>query len=394
VPRRRIGLVEISSGLGGSAKCVAQWLECLDQERFQAFAFVNTRKGWHAQAVASGRAAVVETHLPAPPAAPPQASLSGYVRRLGEVARMSPAVWLYLRHFRRLGIDLVHTNNDLFTHIPAILAARLASIPVICHLHVHGPLTRIEKAAIPLVDLFLVLSSRARDLYRAYIPADRIEVVPNGLLLSDYDGTRLVPPALDVRRPAVAVPGRLVQWKGQATVVRAWPRVLASVPNATLYLIGDDPSGKTGFRDELRRLVRELGCESSVVFTGWLPDPRPMLAQMDVCVCPSLEPEPFGLVVLESMILGVPVIASRHGGPLDIIDEGQDGLFFAPGDAEELAARIVSLLGDAPLASRLAQAGGDKVRGRYSIEAIVPLIEEIYERVMSRRGVGRAWSGR
>jgi glycosyltransferase involved in cell wall biosynthesis len=140
-------------------------------------------------------------------------------------------------------------------------------------------------------------------------------------------------------------------------------------------------------------MVRELGCESSVVFTGWLADPRPMLAQMDVCLCPSLEPEPFGLVVLEAMILGVPVIASRHGGPLDIIEEGRDGLFFAPGDAEELAAHIVSLLGDAPLASRLARAGGDKVRSRYSIEAIVPRIEESYERVMSRRGAGRGKSG-
>ncbi len=98
-----------------------------------------------------------------------------------------------------------------------------------------------------------------------------------------------------------------------------------------------------------------------MTFTGWLADPRAMTSQMDVLVCPSLAPEPFGLVVLEGMALGVPVIASRHGGVVDIIDEGQDGLLFRPGDAEDLADRILCLLENPAFAERLAAAAKAKV---------------------------------
>ncbi len=74
-----------------------------------------------------------------------------YRTRLLDLVWMVPGVRMYSREFRRLGIDLVHTNNNLVGQMPAILAARLVSLPVLCHLHDQTPLTWAERLAVPLV---------------------------------------------------------------------------------------------------------------------------------------------------------------------------------------------------------------------------------------------------
>jgi glycosyltransferase involved in cell wall biosynthesis len=85
------------------------------------------------------------------------------------------------------------------------------------------------------------------------------------------------------------------------------------------------------------------------------------------------------------MALGVPVVASRHGGPVDIIEEGRDGLLFRPGDVEDLAEKIVSLLEDPALSRRLAEAAMTKVRTQYTMEALVSQIQRAYDRLLLGR---------
>ncbi len=381
-PHYRIALVESGSGVGGTAKCVHDWLECFDLSRREFHVFARNHVGWYSEIAQEHRAKGLVFTGVGLPTLTAGSWLTRYTERFLDLLRMGPTTWRYFRQFRRLGIDLVHTNNNLFGQMPAIVAARLASLPVICHLHDQVPLTWIERRAVPLADLFFVLSREAHELYGRWIPAGRLEIVPNGLLLSEqwrvtHVEERAAPPSL-----SVGVVGRLVEWKGHETLVRAFPRIRARVPGARLFVIGDDPFGATDFHERLLRLVTELGCADAVTFTGWLDDPRPLLSRMDVAVCPSLAPEPFGLVVLEAMALGVPVVASRHGGPLDIIDEGRDGLLFQPGDAEDLAEKVVSLLEDPALSRRLAMAAKEKVRSRYALEGIVPRIEAAYDRLL------------
>lgn len=381
----RVAIVETSSGFGGTAKCVYQWLQCLDRSRFEPYVFARARTGWYEQEAVRQRAAGVFFSGRQESSPARGGVIRRYSERLTAVGRMAPAAWSHWRMFRRLGIDLVHTNNTVFDHLPAIAAARLLSIPVVCHLHDHVPLTRLERAWVPLVDRFCVLSSAARDLYSAAIPEDRITVIPNGLLLSEIDSTPATETDTPLRRPGIALVGRLVEWKGHETLLRALPLVRERVPGATAYLIGDDLSANGRCRERLRVMAESLGCSEAVVFTGWQADPRALLSQMDVSVCPSLSPEPFGLVLLESMAMGVPVVASQHGGPLDIIDDGNDGLLFQPGDAHELARRILQILGNRDFARRLATRARKKVRSCFALERIVARLEETYVRVLTSR---------
>jgi glycosyltransferase involved in cell wall biosynthesis len=169
------------------------------------------------------------------------------------------------------------------------------------------------------VDRFIALSALAKSKFvAAGFPTDRIVIKPN--FAEDRAVFAPVTPA-----GAVFV-GRLSPEKGISTMLRAW--IGLDVP---LRVIGDGP---------LRGLVEKAG--PSITLLGWKtpPEVAAEIARSAYLVSPSTWPETFGLVVLEAFCQGVPVIASRVGGPVELIDEGVTGLFFTAGDADDLAAKV------------------------------------------------------
>jgi glycosyltransferase involved in cell wall biosynthesis len=382
--RSRIALVESSSGVGGTAKYVRQLVETLDPAVWEPVVIARERVGWYRG---------VEAHAPevvftgrGPATSPPSGSRwRTYVGRASDLLRMAPRFLYYRRLYRRLKVDLVHTNNNVFEHVPALAAGRSLRIPVICHLHDQVPLTRVERVAARWPSRFFVLSSAARATYGRDVPTRKLHVVHNGIILREYEPSRLPPAARTLKRPAVGLVGRLVSWKGHETLIRAMPRILAAAPSATFYLIGDDPSGDGSTKEKLVRLAAELGCAGALELTGWVEDPRPLLAQLQVSVVPSTSPEPFGLVILESMALGVPVVASRHGGPLDIINDGRDGLFHDPGDVEDLATQVLRLLKDPDLAAHITAAARETLVRRFSMDQVAAEVQRHYSE-LSRSG--------
>lgn len=127
-------------------------------------------------------------------------------------------------------------------------------------------------------------------------------------------------------------------WKGYPTLLEAWD--LAHSPGRLVILGGPPPSGE---RVDVRRLVQELDKPASVTIVGEVADSAPYLAQADVVLVPSDQPEPFGLVAIEAFSRGLPVVASAAGGLLEIVTPGHDGWLFPPGDARALAAVLVGL---------------------------------------------------
>lgn len=134
------------------------------------------------------------------------------------------------------------------------------------------------------------------------------------------------------------VASRWNRWKGHRTLLDAWGR--AGCPG-TLVVLGGPPS--SGEAVDVPALVAELPIPDSVRLVGEVADIAPHLASADVLVLPSDEPEPFGLVVIEAFSLGRPVIASRAGGPVEIVQDGVTGWFFHPQDADDLARVLTSL---------------------------------------------------
>jgi glycogen(starch) synthase len=152
-------------------------------------------------------------------------------------------------------------------------------------------------------------------------------------------------PGPDFRRVPAADPmfvfcGRLDRTKGVALLLRAFARLWTTVPAARLRIVGTGPD-----RDGLERLAEGLGLGEAVTFRGWVrpPEVAREIADAWALVAPSLWAEPLGLVALEAIVRGIPVVASASGGLGEIVEHGVSGLLFPNGDVEALAQRLVSI---------------------------------------------------
>jgi glycogen synthase len=215
------------------------------------------------------------------------------------------------------------------------------------------------------------------------LPDDKTDVVPNAVAVRDFElpedevaafRSELVGP----RTKLVLFAGRLEYEKGVQTVLQALQRVRDEV-GPTKFLI----AGIGTYSDELRRQVRELKLQRHVRFTGFLEDHELRLhyAAADVAVAPSIY-EPFGLVAVEAMACGTPVVAGDTGGLREIVADGH-GLRFTPQDEVELADRLVEVLTDDALAERLVANGRRRIRRRYDWGRVAEATVDVYERAIA-----------
>ncbi|QNE22084.1 glycosyltransferase family 4 protein [Kribbella qitaiheensis] len=169
--------------------------------------------------------------------------------------------------------------------------------------------------------------------------------------------------------PVVACVSRLVARKGQDTLIRAWPRVLAEVPNAVLLLVGGGPQ-----REQLTRLAETMGVAHAVRFTGAVPwaEIPPYVDAADVFAMPcrtrrfGLEPEALGIVTLEAAATGKPVLVGDSGGAPDTVRHGETGYLVDPYNPVAVAVRLVSLLTDPARARAMGAAGRDWVADEWT----------------------------
>jgi glycosyltransferase involved in cell wall biosynthesis len=195
--------------------------------------------------------------------------------------------------------------------------------------------------------------------------------------------TRIVYPAVDTERfsaervgavgavrrrldlpedgPIFGSVGRLDRWKGFHVLLDAVPRVLERHPDATFVLVGGAHELEPAYADELHAQAARLGLNGRVRLVGQQPNPEEWMQAMDVFVHAS-ENEPFGMVVIEAMALGKPVVASAEGGPTEVVTRGVDGLLAPYGDDRAVARAIVRFLDDGELRRRAGEAARLRAR--------------------------------
>jgi glycosyltransferase involved in cell wall biosynthesis len=226
-----------------------------------------------------------------------------------------------------------------------------------------------------LIAVSAMIEAKLEQEGRTGAPVRRIY---NGVDLSRYDHTEpcctlAEEYGMEPGSQIVGVVARLEPEKGHPTLLEAWPAVLRSVPDAYLLIVGEGSR-----REALEALARELRIAHRVVFTGRRDDVPSVTAALDVAVLPSYR-EAQGLSILEALALSRPVVASNVGGIPEMITDGVNGLLVPPHDPDALAAAIVRLLRDHPLADTLGRAGHDMVHDRFAIELMVDLVQSIYE---------------
>lgn len=299
----------------------------------------------------------------------------------------APAFVRLVRILRDLRPDLLHTH--LFhANLLGRFAARLACVPrVVCSIHI----MEIERpwhvwldgASIGLVDAEVCVTESVRAFTRdaAGVPEARLLTIENGIDLAAVDAA---PPT---QREEVGVPpgtpfllsvGRLHAQKGIDVAIRA--AALLRPRRRFRWVV----AGEGKERPALEALVRDLRVEDVFSLAGFRADAIGLTKSCDLLVLPSRW-EGMGLVLLDALASGRPVVATDIGGVRDVVTHEEHGLLVPPDDPVALAAAIERMLDDPALARATAERGRERVRGRFTVDRMVRAHEELYERIVGRR---------
>ena len=267
------------------------------------------------------------------------------------------------------GVPVVHTFHGLhFGERPVVQALRL---------HAERGFARLS-AALVHVSASQALEAGAIGL----APQGKTHVIPNGVDVHEIRA-RLAPRAA-ARRALALDPGahvlgcaaRFERVKGLGLLVEAMRTLAPADPSAVLVLVGDGSEGP-----RLRHQIQEAGLADSVRFAGLQPDPVRFFSAFDVYASSSrLEGLP--LAVLEAMAAGLPVVATRVGGHVDLVEPGRTGFLVPLGDARAFAATVVALFRSAPLRRALGRAGQERAERHFQAESMAAALIGLYRQVV------------
>jgi glycosyltransferase involved in cell wall biosynthesis len=210
---------------------------------------------------------------------------------------------------------------------------------------------------------------------------DKISVIPNGINIEDFE----IPYSKERCREELDLPlseniilfvGVLEPHKGPDVLIKAMPEIIKEVPETKLVLMG---SGM--LKEKLEKLSKKLGIGKHIKFAGFIGNPfikALYYKAADVFVLPATGPEIFGIVNLEAMACGVPIVATKIGGIPDVVKGGVNGLLVPPRASDALADAIIYLLQNEDVRVKMGKNGRKKVED-YSWERIAEETERVYE---------------
>jgi glycosyltransferase involved in cell wall biosynthesis len=298
------------------------------------------------------------------------------------------------RLIRKYHIDLVQTNTS--TILSGAIAARLEKVPHIWHVH---ELFRPLEGRV-LTRLVHALSSRvivpsdagAANLAQWYPPVRRkLKVIKNGIDAAPYRSVSReqveqlraewkIPPGAKV----VGMIGRIGMWKGEEQFVEMAARLAERDSEARFVIVGGVFDDRRHLLDRLEELIEAKGLRERVVVAGLRKDVPVAINLFDVLVHLPVRAEPFGLVAVEAMSAGKPVVAVPLGGLAEIVDNGKTGFLVSEGDPQEVAEKVGLLLRDETLAGRMGQAGSRRVDEKFLSSHYAAQFGRLYRQLDAR----------
>lgn len=270
----------------------------------------------------------------------------------------------------RFAPQVVHTHLARGAYLGGKAAAALG-IPCVVNLHNYINLKYYRN-----IKVFIAATQdQKRYLLSQGVSADAVTVMPHFSMLA---ATPPLPLPEDRPIRFIAL-GRMVKKKGFDVLISAFKDYLESGYDGHLIIGGDGPE-----HDQLQALTSQPALTKKVEFAGWIDDIASFLSRGDVFVLPSRD-EPFGIVVLEAMASGKPIISTRTHGPITILDE-QTAYFTEIGDAATITQAMLNIARDKPAAMRKATAASALYQSTYCADAVVPQVEAIYRKLSHHVG--------
>jgi len=296
------------------------------------------------------------------------------------------ALWRY-RSLRRvlagLEPDILHARSRVPAWL-AVMANRSLGIPFVTTVHGFNsvsPYSRVMTYGDRVICVSGAIKEYIQINYR--VPDEKITVIPRGVDLERFDPDRVDRRfmaefsgrfGLEGRFVLTSV-GRITQLKDYETFIRAIGLLKETIPDILGLIVGGVREDKKNYFASLQSLVASLGLEGQVIFTGSQAKVAEIYALSDVVVSSSKKPESFGRAAAEALAMNVPVVATAHGGVLDIVLDGKTGHLFKPGDPDGLAQAV--------LACRNGRFSGlrEFVAERFTLEQMVERTLEVYRTV-------------
>jgi glycosyltransferase involved in cell wall biosynthesis len=364
-------------------------------------ATVVTRRGersWPAEEVLDGIRVVR-----VPPSGP---------ARAGKFLMVPAAVRAVLREARRH--DLLVVRGTRVLGVPGLLAARAAGLRVVMQPETNGELSgeawtwgkawaggpagRMARALYASRNLWLrdadafVAMSRAirEEMLAAGVPGERVFVLPHGVDTARFRPAE--PAERSALRAGMGFPdgalaawtGRLLRGKGLDTLLEALARVAGEVPDLRLLLVGSGEGQALSIEEELRRRAGEGDLAGRVLFAGRVERVEDVLRAADFFVFPSVF-EGLGISLVEAAACGLPAVASRTGGIVDVVEDGRSGLLVVPGDPAALADGMRALATDAGRRAAMGREARGVALARFDERDGLERYRAVFREVTTRR---------
>jgi glycosyltransferase involved in cell wall biosynthesis len=293
-------------------------------------------------------------------------------------------VFYLINLVRRRHVNLIHSNVEMGNQY-GVMAARLSGVPIICH-------TRGLLSERPFRRMFLrytdVLIANSRAVAASYAncvaKSQKVVVIHNGVDLDEFSPIRA---RSGVFRRKLGLPdnafvighiARICPEKGQHTLIDAMTQITENHSEVYALIVGDTVIDDSAvFLTSLRQRVLQYELAEKVIFVSFVDNMIDLYADLDLVVLPSLC-EPFGRTLIEAMAMGKPVVATRAGGAVEVVEHGVTGLLVPPKNHIQLAEAILKVTEDRDAAREFGMNGRTRVERLFSIEQNARKTEQVY----------------
>jgi glycosyltransferase involved in cell wall biosynthesis len=286
-------------------------------------------------------------------------------------------------------IDIIHLNNALGNG-EANIVCLIMNVEVLVHLHGVSSPGRIAKFLMKnkRVHYLSISEYIAREMYIRGVEKDKTTVLLNPYFerkkeITTHELNQIKSElAIDKNDLLIGIVGRIVDWKGQLEVVKAFVKVKSEIENVKLLIIGGPSDGVDNYYDDLCEFIEQSGLSKDVIITGYKQNVDHYYELLDVCIHASTTPEPFGLVIIEAMARAKAVIAANTGATCEIIDHEIDGYLIDVFDEEAFAQRIIQLLNSEQLRADIGKKAKQKVKNKFEAQQYVEKLEALYNEIL------------